>query len=174
MFDIRYNVLVRKGIFTKRTCKNSQKVKNKIRTFSIVTLFITLFILPVKSDHHFDYRRLFDSHNSVMVVIRVDSGQIIYANQAAHDFYGYSPLIGMRMYQINTLTQQQIDIEMLRAVQEERNYFIFNHRLADGTVKSVEVRSYPFVQDDVQYLYSIVNDRSQFAEVEHMNRMFLG
>ena len=157
-----------------RTCKNSQKVTNKIRTFSIVTLLITLFILPVKADHHFDYRKLFDSHNSVMVVIRVDSGQIIYANQAAHDFYGYSPLIGMRMYQINTLTQQQIEIEMLRAVREERNYFIFNHRLADGTVKSVEVRSYPFVQDDVQYLYSIVNDRTQFAAVEHMNRMFLG
>lgn len=158
----------------KRSWKMFQMLISKTLIFSVALMFILVSILPVGANHHFDYRELFDSHNSVMVVIRVDSGQIIYANQAAHDFYGYSPLIGMRMYQINTLTQQQIEIEMTRAVREERNYFIFNHRLADGTVKSVEVRSYPFVQDGVQYLYSIVNDRSKFAAVEHMNRMFLG
>ena len=145
----------------------------------LVCLLVSLFSLPffvssIHANEHFDYQELFDRHDSVMVVIRVESGQIVYANRAAYEFYGYNPLIGMRMYQINTLTQEEIASEMARAVREERNYFIFNHRLADGTIKSVEVRSYPFVQDGVQYLYSIVNDRTNLVAVENMNRMFTG
>ena len=82
---------------------------------------------------------MFENIVAVMLLIEPDSGVIVDANPAAASFYGYSveQLRAMRIDQINTLTPSEIEAEMGRAVRQERDYFIFEHRHANGEIRTV-------------------------------------
>lgn len=110
--------------------------------------------------HDFDFFELFEHHGSIMLLIEVETGRIIQANAAAAAFYGYSneALEAMTIDQINMLSPEAVEQERLAAAAKERNYFIFPHRLADGSIRTVEVYSYPFLLGETKMLYSIVQD----------------
>jgi diguanylate cyclase (GGDEF)-like protein/PAS domain S-box-containing protein len=112
------------------------------------------------NEKDFDFFKLFESHGAVMLLIEVDSGAIVRANDAAAAFYGYSKdvLETMTIQQINMLNPEEVAQERRAAAAEKRNYFIFPHRLADGTIRTVEVYSYPFRLGEVTMLYSIIHD----------------
>ncbi len=104
---------------------------------------------------------LFHQHTSVMMFIEPDSGRIVDVNAAAARFYGYSPreLIGRSIDEINTLGPDEVAAERARARAEERNYFVFPHRLASGEIRTVEVYSSPVRLDDGKLvLFSIIHD----------------
>lgn len=103
---------------------------------------------------------LFDNHGTVMLILDGDTGQIVDANLAAVAFYGYDfeTLRTMTITDINMLTQKEVQIEMASALEEERNYFKFKHRLADGTVKDVEAYSYPVKRAGEVHIYAIIHD----------------
>lgn len=88
---------------------------------------------------------IFDNHKSVMLLIDSETGEIIDANTAAQDFYGYSKeeLLQMNISDINTLSEKETKAEMQLALLEKRNYFEFKHRLANGKICDVEVYSSP-------------------------------
>lgn len=106
------------------------------------------------------FRQLFENNASVLLVIEPESGAIVDANAAAARYYGYpvDVLKSMRIDDINTLGAAETAAERHRAVQEERNYFIFPHRLASGEVRTVEVRSSPISLQGRTLLFSIVTD----------------
>ncbi|AUD63761.1 hypothetical protein BK010_09215 [Tenericutes bacterium MO-XQ] len=122
-----------------------------------------------------DYEELFDNHQSIMLIINPINGDIYYANQAAVDFYGYplETLLEMNIDQINTLTPEEIAEERLKALAEERNFFIFEHRLADGDIKTVYVYSYPVEIQGETYLYSIVIDQTAFVITQNRNKALI-
>ena len=100
-------------------------------------------------------------HSAPMLLIDADSGVILDANDAAAVFYGYSikRLIDMDINQINVMGAAEVAEERLKALREERNYFVFPHRLADGSIHTVEVFSAPVMLDGGrQALLSIVLD----------------
>ncbi len=103
---------------------------------------------------------MLDQHGAVMLLIDPDSGEIEYANNAAVAFYGYSleQLLSMNISKINTLPSDLIDKEMQSARAEQRNYFVFEHRLLSGEIRTVEVFSYPVEQGGRSLLFSIVHD----------------
>lgn len=104
---------------------------------------------------------VFNKHGSVMVLINSSSGEIIDANPAAVAFYGYShdQLINMNIADLNTLSADETKAEMNRAASEERNYFLFKHRLKDGSIHDVEVYSSPIADENGDVLLlSIVHD----------------
>ncbi|WP_105166524.1 sensor domain-containing protein [Pseudoalteromonas sp. T1lg23B] len=106
---------------------------------------------------------LFVEHSAVMLVINPQSGQIIAANKAAETFYGYprATLGAMSIQDINQLNAEQVAEERALAATEGRNYFIFRHRLADNTLRTVSVYSTPFVDSNGQtQLLSIIHDIS--------------
>lgn len=109
-----------------------------------------------------DFFGLFDHHGAVMLVIDADTGVIVFANLAAHAYYGFpgTELVGMNINQINTLSPEEVARECQAAAREERNFFIFRHRLHAGSIRTVEVRSYPVLLQGETYLYSIVTDIS--------------
>jgi PAS domain S-box-containing protein len=111
-----------------------------------------------KSEQRF--RQMFENNAAVLLLIESDSGTIVDANPAAASFYGYrvEQLRAMRLDQINTLTPSEIAAEMARAVQQERDFFIFMHRLASGDIRTVEVRSTPIHVNEQTLLFSIVSD----------------
>lgn len=129
----------------------------------ILIIVLIMFFLPLTAkgeQPELPFNKLFMNHGSIMLIIESESGEIEFANQAASSFYGYSigELISMKIQQINMLTPEEVEAERMAAAEEERNYFNFTHRLANGVIKEVEVYSWPFVSDNKTYLFSIIND----------------
>jgi diguanylate cyclase (GGDEF)-like protein/PAS domain S-box-containing protein len=106
------------------------------------------------------FRHFFEHNSSVMLLIDPVSGEIIKANEAAATYYGYplSQLIGMLTGNINVQSPEYLARERLRALSEEGNYYIFQHRLASGELRDVEVHSSPVTSDGHTLLFSIVHD----------------
>jgi len=106
------------------------------------------------------FRNLFDHHAAVKLIIDPDTGRIIAANKAAEDFYGWSciTLKQMNIDQINTKSLDDIKKFMGNAKNEERIHFDFQHRLADGSLRDVEVFSSSVEMNGQKYFHSIVHD----------------
>lgn len=115
--------------------------------------------------------RAFVEHNSsVMLFVDPQSGGIEDANAAALAFYGCSKdqLLALRISDINTLTPEKVRAEMQIALHQKRNYFLFQHRLFNGTLRDVEVYSTPIESGGRIALFSIVHDITErrLAELE--------
>jgi diguanylate cyclase (GGDEF)-like protein/PAS domain S-box-containing protein len=114
------------------------------------------------------YRQMFEQNRAIQMLVEPETGAIVEANQAACDFYGY-PADEIRkktMSDINTMSPSEIQAEMTRAKSQERSYFVFQHRLASGTVRDVEVHSGPVNVHGRQLLYSIIHDVTERKRTE--------
>jgi diguanylate cyclase (GGDEF)-like protein/PAS domain S-box-containing protein len=129
----------------------------------LLILVLSLSKTAQADQFNFDYGEVFERHGLVRLIIAVDTGELVYANQAAEDFYGYprSTLLQMKISDINILTPEETQREWMAAAEQQRNYFLFRHRLANGNVRDVEVYSYPFESEGRQYLFSVVIDITQ-------------
>jgi diguanylate cyclase (GGDEF)-like protein/PAS domain S-box-containing protein len=114
------------------------------------------------------FRWMFDRHNAPMLLIEPASGRIVEANAAACRFYGYSAeqMKNMSIGEINALPPEQVKAELDRAASEERNYFVFAHRLRNGEIRNVEVRSSPLEVAGQSLLFSIVYDITERLHTE--------
>jgi len=115
------------------------------------------------------YKNLFENSCSVMLILHPETGAIVDANKAACNYYGYkkNDLLKMAIHDINTLSQKEVVREMEKAGNEERNYFIFQHRLASGDIKNVEVFSSPITIGHEKVLFTIVHDISERKRIEN-------
>jgi PAS domain S-box-containing protein len=106
------------------------------------------------------FRQMFEKNEAIMLLIDPATGAIIDANPAACQFYGYSlaTLQQMHISDINTLARHEVEQKMRQAVNESRNYFLFQHRTAGGHVRDVEVYSSKFNVGEQTFLYSIIHD----------------
>mgnify|MGYP004701431217 FL=1 len=109
------------------------------------------------------YRGIFENSHAVMLLIDPQTGNIEDANNAALSFYGYprEKLLSMKINQINTLSEVEIEEEMQRSFRSENNYFEFKHRRANGMIANVEVHSGNVEIRGKQLLHSIIHDVSQ-------------
>ncbi len=114
------------------------------------------------------YKSLFQNKHTVMLIVDPENGMIVDANEAAVTFYGWqlAELCQMKISQINLLTEQETAREMELARNEKRNYFLFRHRLADGSIRDVEVFSGPITMQNRLLLYSIINDITERTQIE--------
>ncbi|MBF0383437.1 MAG: PAS domain S-box protein, partial [Magnetococcales bacterium] len=106
------------------------------------------------------FRTFFEKNSSVMLLIDPDSGKIMAGNESAVSYYGYphEQLIGMLISDINTMPAEKNAEERQRVLREECSYFIFQHRLANGELRDVEVYSTPIPSDGGTLLFSIIHD----------------
>lgn len=120
------------------------------------------------------FRKMFEFHSAPMLLIAPDSGDIIEANAAAADFYGYTTeeLTDMTHQQINSLPPAEVARERERARREDRNQFIFKHQLASGEMRTVEVHSSPLELDGEIFLFSIIHDITERVESRHESQLF--
>lgn len=105
-------------------------------------------------------RLMFERNDCVMLLIEPDSGEIVDANASASRFYGYSieQLKAMKIDELNTLPPDEIAQLHAEAVNRDRNFFVFSHRIASGETRTVEVRSSPVEMEHRVLLFSIVQD----------------
>ncbi|HAK61191.1 MAG TPA: hypothetical protein DCO77_12565 [Nitrospiraceae bacterium] len=118
------------------------------------------------------YRNMFRNNHAVMLLIDPATSNIVDANPAACSFYGYTraALTAKKISDINILSETQIAREMQRAKQEGRSHFYFDHRLADGTIRNVEVYSGPVRVEGKTLLYSIIHNITDRRDAEHSLR----
>jgi len=89
------------------------------------------------------YRNLFQKHHAAMMIIDPETGEILDTNYAAAHFYGWSQdeLKNMNITDINIMSKEEV-FSVLKTIESKvQNYFIFKHRVADGSIKDVEVHS---------------------------------
>ena len=144
-----------------------------VRSFMLL-LIMFLLCAPITYAEEIDlnFGHLFHEHGSVMLIIDQETGEILHANDAAARFYGYplDELTGMNIDRINQLSPEEVTEEMAAAVGEDRNYFEFQHQLASGEVRSVEVYSYPYHHQGKPLLFSIIQNISPRVEAEQQAR----
>lgn len=114
------------------------------------------------------YKLLFEKSRAVNLLIDPDSGRIIDCNPAASEMYGWSPeqFKKLSVYDFNTLSPAEIAERIRRARQNNQYYFEMKHRLADGSIRDVEVYSGPIEIDGKRSLYSIIHDVTQRKQYE--------
>jgi PAS domain S-box-containing protein len=106
------------------------------------------------------YHRLFMDTPVIGLLIDPGDGALVDANRMALDYYGYSHerITQMKISDINVLPRDQIILEMQRAKEQHRDYFLFQHRLASGEIRDVEVYSGPVQIQGKLLLHSIIRD----------------
>ena len=106
------------------------------------------------------FREMFEEHSAIMMMIEPDSGRIVDANHAAAVFYGYDidQLRGMNISEVNQLSSAQLESSLELAAEGLEDKFVFPHRLANGSLRTVEVHTTPIGDRDQVLLYSIVQD----------------
>ena len=118
------------------------------------------------------FHAMFERHHAVKLMIEPETGAIVDANAAAYRFYGYSreQLCSLRIQDINQLPPDEVAAERAKAAAEQRNYFVFPHRLANGEVRWVEVYSTLVETRRRPLLYSIIHDVTDRARAEEALR----
>jgi len=114
------------------------------------------------------YRSIFETIRAVKVIIDPQSGDIVDANTAACYFYGYPypQFMRMNIQQITSMPLNETFDQMHLAVQEKCNYHESTHRLANGSLRQVEVHSAPIEVRGQTLLYSIIHDVTERNQAE--------
>jgi two-component system CheB/CheR fusion protein len=119
-----------------------------------------------KSEEQF--RSMFERHRAVMLLIEPETGTIVDANASAAEFYGWpiEALRSLMIQDINQMSPDDVAAERKRALEEDRNYFVFPHKLADGHIRWVEVYSSPITVQGRSLLFSIIHDITERRQAE--------
>ena len=114
------------------------------------------------------FRQLFEQHSAIMFLVDPHSGRILDANPAAARFYGYprETLRQMVLSQINCLAREEI-ARLIRAVEQRQvDHLVNPHRLADGTVRTVEVFATPITLQEQTINFAVIHDITERRKAE--------
>lgn len=116
------------------------------------------------------FRNMFECHSAINLLLDAETGNIIDANDAAVQFYGWprEELKQMNIKQINTLPPEAVKMEMEKAASSKRNRFEFLHRRSDGSIREVEVFSNKIEISGKGFLYSIIHDITERKLIEEV------
>jgi len=118
------------------------------------------------------YRTFFENNEAVILLINPENGEIIFANMAAINFFGYSKekLAGMNINNINTLSPEEIRKRITEARKAKQNYFIFKFRLANGNIRDVEIYQTKLFLNNQEVFSIIVHDITERKLAEELVR----
>ncbi len=116
------------------------------------------------------FRTLIDDNNAIILQVDPASGRILDANNSAVKFYGWPrrELLAKSVQDINALSPERVAEERAAVMRNERNYFVFPHRIASGETKIVEVYSTPLTSGDTPMLVSIIHDITERKAAERI------
>jgi len=112
---------------------------------------------------------LIEHHHAMMLLVDPDSGAIVDANWAASRFYGYAAieLCGKKIPDIDRLLPPAlIAAELRRAKREGLSTFTTLQKLADNSLKTVQITASPIVCEGRILLFSIVHDITEHKQCE--------
>lgn len=126
-------------------------------------------------DSELKFRKLFEDHSAVKLLIDAQTFVIADANKAAALFYGYDreELIGMNIGQINIIDKSRIKTEVQKVINSHKVHFEFKHRKKDGTTCDVEVFSSKIVISGKTFLHSIIHDVTEKKKAKQQVKLFI-
>lgn len=106
------------------------------------------------------FQRMYKDHGAIIYIVDLETFRIIDANKSALKFYGYDidTMRTKRIPDINSTLEEEIRAEIKRAVEEGRPYYVYQHRLANGEIRDVEIYANPIFIKGKEYSFSIVHD----------------
>jgi PAS domain S-box-containing protein len=142
-----------------------------------VIVFLTIFtcasaVADQPQELSSDFFHLFDRHGAIILIIDWETGDILYANGAAAEFYGYSEtqLASMNVASIARLPVEEINMRFHQASAAQKNLCLFDHYLATGQLRTVEVFFYPASYAGRSARFSIVHDVTEKLQRERERR----
>jgi diguanylate cyclase (GGDEF)-like protein/PAS domain S-box-containing protein len=119
------------------------------------------------------YRRLFEAHGGVNLLVDVETGRVIDANRAAEDFYGLSrdQLTGRTLMSLSAAPEPAARL-LFDRVAASGGVFIDRHRDAAGRLREVEVRAgkVDVGQDQTGTVHAVVADITERTATEQTLR----
>jgi two-component system cell cycle sensor histidine kinase/response regulator CckA len=114
------------------------------------------------------FRKMFEKHSAIQLVLDPETGAIIDANQAAADFYGWSigELRTMGIQDINTLPPEEVRLVLDQWRTSEQQSFVFGHRRADGSIRDVEIYGCRIPVNGKAFAYLILHDITERRKAE--------
>ncbi|HSO67808.1 MAG TPA: PAS domain S-box protein, partial [Desulfatirhabdiaceae bacterium] len=114
------------------------------------------------------YRNVFHNNHANMLLSDPETMDIIDANPAACNFYGYScrELTGKKLTDINVLPPDVLLQRCALALSNQQNHFISAHRLSSGQIRDVEVFVGSVRIKDKPLLFSVIHDITERRQVE--------
>ena len=114
------------------------------------------------------FRNMFERNAAIMLMIDPITGNIIQANKAAADFYGWpiEELSKISILQINTLPPESVMNEMNKTLSSGSLHFVFQHRRSDNSIRDVDVYSSNIEVKGKNFLYSIIHDITEQKQAE--------
>ncbi len=126
-------------------------------------------------DSELKFRKLFEDHSAVKLLIDAQTYDIADANEAAALFYGYEreELIGLNIGRINIIQESRIKDEIQKVIERQKVHFEFKHRKKDGSICDVEVFSSRIVISGKTFLHSIVHDVTEKKKAKQQVKLLI-
>jgi PAS domain S-box-containing protein len=109
------------------------------------------------------FRSIFHHNSAIKLIIDPSDGNIVEANQAAADFYGWpvEKLQEMNFYQFTSITPEAPKAEIEKLIDLKKLHFELTNRKANGSLVDVEVFNSSLFIGNRQFLHFIVHDISE-------------
>ncbi len=114
------------------------------------------------------YRRQFSENAAVELLLDPAAGRVLEANQAAVRFFGYDRerLLALRITDLSARTEEEVRKSLLEVPAEQGSRFESRHRLADGSIREVEVFCSRIVLGEQALIHAIVVDNTARKRAE--------
>lgn len=116
-----------------------------------------------------DFGRIFAAHSAMMFLVDPETMAVVDANPACEAFYGYSRQEFQRMHltDLNTLNEAELRREIARIKAEGRSDIEVRHRLKNGEIRDVDIRSDAITLADGRVVQlAVVHDITRRKEQE--------
>ncbi len=118
------------------------------------------------------FRALFEKNPHVQMLLDPETGEIRSANETAAIYYGYSEkrMAGMSIHDISVQSEEVMREAIVLASEFRENIFDFQHCLANGQVRDVEISLSPIRVNKRLHLHCLVLD---VTERKHNEKLLL-
>lgn len=118
------------------------------------------------------YKKLFSDSKAMIILYDPVDGKIIDVNQSAIQKYGYTieEFTNMNIFDINTLSIEEVKIEINKVQNYAQEFFSVQHKLKDNSIIDVEIHVGPMIINDKQCLLSSMFDVTEKLEKERQFR----
>jgi PAS domain S-box-containing protein len=157
--------------------------------FIILCIFLTItykILYKKLADNEVNYHNLYNNKHINMLLIDPQNGNLVDASHSACLFYGYErkKMQRLSIFDINVYPRKEIEKEINAIMRGEKSHFVFKHKLANGSLRDVEVSTGTVQLKGKTIICSIVSDiterkmadrllKQRAREIEEQNEEYL-
>lgn len=121
------------------------------------------------------YKLLFEENRNAVYLVDVTTKQIINANKAALQLYGYDlkTFITKKFSDISLMDDTEISKNIELVLTNKRHFFFCKHKIANGEVRDIECNSFSTTINGKAYMFIMIHDITEKIKQNLINNTFL-